>query len=298
MHRKLHIGAASRQVSTNGIDARPKFTSTEGIVAVLTNRSKKNVNQNLAVAIFAASTVCGSVSAQTIDGLYQPAGANWSCSPDQIGMDGGALAIQGGVFDGVENRCDLTSPSRIGDSISFTAVCSAEGSTYEEQMTITPTATGVRITRAGGTAMWDRCEPSQEPSAAPTPTNGRWTFGGGQGSYESATRDAKGNSVTFTCNDLGENGGLYIELGGQPVAGGEVVIEVDGKDFAMTARAEGGRINTECTVCGQTYTALWTAAAAGNLMTVTAWNGRSAAFNLNGSRDALGDVACQPYGGF
>ena len=211
-------------------------------------------------------------------------------------MEGGALAIQGGVLQGVESRCDLTSPVALDDGTRFTAVCSAEGSTYREQTTITPTATGVWITRPGGTAIWDRCEHPEEPSAASTPTNGRWTFGGGQGTYESATRDA--NSVTFTCDDLGENGGLYIELDGEPAPGGQISIDVDGTVFGMTVWAEGGLVNTECSVCGQTYTALWGATAAGDLMTIRSADGRSATFNLHGSQDALGSVACQPSNGF
>lgn len=249
----------------------------------------------LAIAMVSSATGSG---AQTIDGIFQPAGANWSCSPDQIGIEGGALAIQGGVFNGVENRCDLTSPIALDEGTRFNAVCSAEGSTYREQITITPTATGVRITRPGGTAMWNRCEHSKEPSAASTPTNGRWTFGGGQGVYESGTSDGNGNSVTFACDDLGENGGLYVELDGEPAPGGQISIDVDGTVFAMTVWAEGGLVNTECSVCGQTYIALWDATASGNLMMVTASDGRSATFNLHGSHDALGDAACQPSDGF
>ncbi|WP_146188193.1 hypothetical protein [Ascidiaceihabitans donghaensis] len=245
-----------------------------------------------------AFVTSNAVSAQGIDGLYQPTGLMWSCSPDQIGMDGGALAIQNGVLDGVENRCDLTNPTPMDSSIRFTAVCSAEGSTYSERMTITPTSTGVRIERNGFTSSWSRCEGHQAATGPTPPRNDRWTFGGGQGVYESATRDNQGNSITFTCNDLGENGGLYVELGGQPISGGQVSFDVDGATFGMTAWAEGGRINTECTVCGGIYTSLWNATAAGNLMTVTASDGRTAVFSLAGSGDALGNVACQPDDGF
>ena len=65
----------------------------------------------------------------------------------------------------------------------------------------------------------------------------------------------------------------------------------------MTAWADGGRINTECTICGQNYIALWGATVAGNLMTVTASDGRTAAFSLVGSGDALGNFACRPDDG-
>jgi len=240
----------------------------------------------------------GASSAEAIDGLYQPSGANWSCSPDQVGVDGGAMAIQDGVFEGVENRCNLTNPQSDGRGTTFAAICSAEGITYQQQMTITPTANGVSIQRDGFTSYWRRCEDLQVTASPQQPTNSRWTFGGGQGVYESATGDANGNAVTFTCDDLGENGGLYVELGGDPISGGPAVFDIDGTLFNMTVWAGDGRINTECSVCGGNYLALWEATAAGNLMAVTASDGRSASFSLRGSRDALGNVACRPDDGF
>lgn len=252
----------------------------------------------LATVTLIAFVISNAASAQVIDGIYQPTGSAWSCSPDQIGVDGGALAIRNGVFDGVENRCVLTNPTTIADGIRFTAVCSAEGSTYSELMTITPTSIGVSIERDGHTSSWSRCEGRQAATVTLRPTNSTWTFGGIQGVFESATRDDQGNSIAFTCNDLGENGGLYVELGGQPISGGQVSFDIDGTTFGMTAWADGGRINTECTVCGINYTSLWNATAAGNLMTVTASDGRTVAFNLMGSSDALGDVTCQPDDGF
>ena len=236
--------------------------------------------------------------AQSIDGLYQPSGADWSCSPEQVGIDGGALAIRNGIFDGVENRCDLTNPRPDGRGTAFTASCSAEGSSYQEQMIITPTANGVSIQRGGFRSYWRRCVEHQATTSTVQPSNSRWTFGGLQGGYESTTRDADGNSFTFSCNDLGENGGLNLELGGEPIVRGPVIFTIDGTSFTMTAWATEGRINTECSVCAQTYTALWEATAAGNMMSVTASDGRTASFSLRGSRDALGDVACRPDDGF
>ena len=245
-----------------------------------------------------ASFTSNVVSAQGIDGLYQPTGFTWSCSPDQVGVDGGALAIRDGVLDGVENRCSLTKPTPMANGIQFTAICSAEGNTYSEPITITPTSTGISIERDGFASSWSRCDSRQVATRPMQPSNGRWTFGGGQDVFESATRDDLGNSVAFTCNDLGEAGGLYVELEGQPISGGQASFDVDGNAYDMTVWANGGRINTECTACGQNYTALWGATAAGNLLTVRASDGRSAAFNLNGSGDALGDTACLPDDGF
>lgn len=242
--------------------------------------------------------LAGASYAESIDGLYQPSGLDWSCSPAQIGMDGGALAIQNGVFEGVENRCDLTNPQPDGRGTAFTATCSAEGSTYQQQMTITPTANGVSILSDGFTSYWKRCDGHQMATSPQQSSNSRWTFGGRQGVFESATGDANGNAVTFTCNDLGENGGLSVELGGDPISGGPVVFDIDGTAFNMSAWASDGRIDTACSVCGENYMALWEATAAGNLMTITASDGRSASFSLRGSRDALGDFACRPDGGF
>jgi len=252
---------------------------------------------NVAKATIIILPLCGAVQAQAIDGLYQPVGASWSCSPEQVGIDGGALAIQNGVFDGVENRCELTAPVPAGDGTRYEAVCSAEGSTYSKPMTITPTANGVQIEREGSKVYWSRCVGDQAIQDTPQPSNDHWASGFGQGVSESSTRDGNGNVVTFTCNG-GEDGGLYVELGGQPIAGGQVEFDIDGQAFGMVAWAEGGRINTECTVCSMNYTSLWEATVAGNLMVVRASDGLSAAFSLNGSRDALGDVVCQPDEGY
>lgn len=249
------------------------------------------------VMAVALACVATSTAAQSIDGLYQPAGSAWSCSPDQIGVDGGALAIRNGAFDGVENRCALNAPVPTGGGTRFTAECSAEGSTYSEPVTITPTADGVKIDRNGSTAYWSRCDAQIAITRTPNPSNSRWVVGFGQGVSESSTRDGNGNAVTFTCNG-GEDGGLYVELGGRPISAGRVDFDIDGQEFGMTAWAEGGRINTECTVCGMNYIALWEAASAGNLMTVRASDGLSAAFSLNGSRNALGDVVCLPDEGY
>lgn len=258
----------------------------------------EDMMKTLVHAVILSVFAAGNLEAQNIDGLYHPVGTSWSCSADQIGMEGGALAILDGVFEGVENRCDLTSPVALENGTRFTAVCSAEGETYQEPITITPTANGVRIQRELGTAYWKRCKAHQVTASPQKASNSPWTFGGRQGVYESATRDAYGNAVIFTCNDLGENGGLMVKLAGEPIPGGRTDFDVDGVVFGMTAWASDGRINTKCNVCSQNYTTLWEATAAGNLLTVTASDGRSASFSLRGSRDALGDVACRPDDGF
>ncbi len=254
---------------------------------------------SLGLLAVSASLACATAGhAQGIDGLYQPSGASWSCSADQVGMDGGALSIQGDVLNGVENRCYLTSPRPDGAGTRYTAVCSAEGEEYREDLTLKPTANSLSLERDGSTVYWERCGAAQGASerqeAFALPTNGTWVYDFRQGFSESSTRDPSGNVISFSCNDFGEDGGLYVEIGGEPVSSGQVTFDVDGLTFPMTVWSDGGSINTECSVCAANYTALWEATAAGNLLTVRASDGRSAAFSLNGSRDALGDFPCLP----
>lgn len=237
------------------------------------------------------------LGASPFDGLYRPSGpigADWSCSANQIGMEGGALSIGDGYIDGVENRCKLTEETTSNGTTYYTADCSAEGEIYFDEFAISKTDTGVMILRKEVEIRWDSCAEVSSNSDSRTASNGRWTFGGGQGIFESSTSDDKGNSVTFTCNDLGGDGGLYIELAGRPIANGDVLIEVDGQELNMPVWARGGDINTECSACMSNYTTLWNATAAGNLMTIQSSDGQQATFSLNGSRDALGEIACRP----
>lgn len=239
-------------------------------------------------------------------GLFKPIGslgADWSCRVEDIGQEGGALAIRDGFFEGVENSCELTNPSPVDrGGVHFDAVCSAEGTEYTEEITLSETNNGIRLIRNDRTNYWSRCEGSPSVLTATTsdtqPSNGEWTYGGRQGVYESATSDANGNSVIFTCDDLGENGGLYIDLAGQPIDGGGVNIDIDGRDFGFPVWADGGKVNTECSACQSNYTALWEATAAGNVMTINSDSGLYATFSLRGSRAALGDTACLPDDGF
>ncbi|MEP1613826.1 MAG: hypothetical protein ABJL72_18135 [Roseobacter sp.] len=143
---------------------------------------------------FATLSCAGFANAQNLDGLYQPSGSSWSCSPDQVGMDGGALSIQGGVINGVENRCDLTVPIDTGNGTRFTAVCSTEGSTYEEPILISPTRNGVSIERGGDTVYWTRCEDPQTTVDSQSATD-VWSFGN-----RSASIISGGNSFALSCD--------------------------------------------------------------------------------------------------
>lgn len=153
------------------------------------------------VSIVATAIVIGFTGvaqAQDIDGIFQPSGSSWSCDPEQIGIDGGAVAIQSGVINGVENRCNLTQPKSSGTGTSFVAVCSAEGTDYSEPITISPTADGVRIERNGSTANWTRCEEDNSPAdvtqVARRPSDDRWSY-----VNRSASIVSGGNALSLSC---------------------------------------------------------------------------------------------------
>lgn len=129
-----------------------------------------------AASTFTIVVFAGPLSAQVFEGLYQPTGYNWSCSAEYLGADGGAVGIVDGYLEGVENRCKLTSPrpNRTGDSITYTAVCSAEGTEYREEVTLSQTDAGVDVTRGGYTVSWTKCGSTAQ--AQPSAPEGRWGF--------------------------------------------------------------------------------------------------------------------------
>lgn len=138
-----------------------------------------------------------------LDGLYFPSSASassWSCNADQIGMDSGALGIGGGYLDGVENRCELVNPQQIsnGTGVRFTAVCSAEGETYSDSVTITKTDAGVTIARNGQSVDWTECPTPPSAIAEPVVTQDRWVFADGVASILS-----DGDYLEFGCVPAG-----------------------------------------------------------------------------------------------
>lgn len=113
-----------------------------------------------------------SAAAGPFDGTYQPAGYQWSCRSDQIGMDGGALSIQGDVLRGVENYCRLTRPTPVRDmnAVLYDAVCSAEGSQYSERVMLMRHRNGVYVMRDGSVADWRPCQQRVDQQCVPSRT--------------------------------------------------------------------------------------------------------------------------------
>ena len=232
----------------------------------------------------------GAVHGQTIEGLYRPDQAwaeTWTCDPDDLGMDGGALGILDGKLYGLEKTCNLTDPREISGGTQFTAVCSAEGETYTADYFFEPTESGVRITRDGETLDWRRC--GQQAASS----EGVWVSGFAMGVVEASIDEGIGSSLTMSCQN-GMNGQVYLNLSGQP-ATGVVRFDVDGQIFELPAWAEGGRLNTECRACADNYMALWEALRSGTQVIVSdATN--EAILSLNGSADALSPEPCMPEG--
>ena len=237
--------------------------------------------------------MAGTATAQDLEGLYRPDypwAASWSCEAEALGADGGAVGILDGQLHGVENTCDLTNPKTVEGGTAFTAVCSGEGETYSSAYVIRPTSTGITLERDGEVVQWRRCD--IPASAIAEPSNGEWTMGFAMGVTEAWTRDGEGNEIIFTCNG-GREGAIYINLFGKPVPAGEIVFSVDGQEVRMQSKPDGEAVETGCSVCQDSFIKVWKAVAAGSRLTVTAGR-RSAAFSLEGSRDALGPDVCLP----
>lgn len=113
----------------------------------------------LAAVLLAAAWGPIAANATPYDGLYQPQGSNWSCARAEIGMDGGALAIEGERLDGVENACTLADPVPVlgMDATLYDRRCSAEGTTYRDRVMLMRTERGVYVITDGFAALWERC---------------------------------------------------------------------------------------------------------------------------------------------
>ena len=86
------------------------------------------------------------------DGLYrpdQPWAEGWDCRT--VGSDGGALAVQGDVFHGVENMCRLTNPVAVNgmSGVLYDAECAGEGETYSKRMMLMRVPEGLAVIEDG-----------------------------------------------------------------------------------------------------------------------------------------------------
>ncbi len=112
---------------------------------------------------FALIATTSAAFATPYEGVYRPASAaaqTWTCRSVDVGMDGGAVAIQGDRLRGVENNCLLTNPVDVrGMSATlYDAECSGEGETYTERLMLMKGYDGgVVVIRDGWASDWARC---------------------------------------------------------------------------------------------------------------------------------------------
>ena len=108
----------------------------------------------LAVVILPIGT-----SAGPYDGVYKQS-ANAECA--LVGVDGGAVKIEEGIFYGVEVECRMTKPVDINDmdATIYTLECSGEGQTWTERaiMMSEPNDNGVFMIWNGYAFRYDRCD--------------------------------------------------------------------------------------------------------------------------------------------
>lgn len=262
----------------------------------------KNKSPLIVLVASATLSCAGLVNAQSLDGLYQPSGQSWTCSPEQIGMDGGALSVEGDVFNGVENRCQLTNPRPSGAGTTYTAVCSAEGEESREDLTLTPTANGINLQRSGSTIYWERCgvlqdAPAAQAGSAPQGNSDRWSYGNRAasistgGGYFELSCDTFNASSTYPTARLVAPCPLCF-----PMETSNYTLRVDGQfsreyEFERVSNAEGS-------VSGLDYYPDWTEGLVSALMTgstldVLKQGNVIATFPLTGSSRAVGQLRQQ-----
>jgi len=238
------------------------------------------------------------------EGLYEPAnsdGIEWTCEARDLGQEGGALGVIDGAFFGLENTCDLTNPRLQPDgSVTFAAICEAEGERIKEEITLAMTSDGITVSRSGRTTQWRSCaEPVAGDKEASAPdhdaTASQWTSDTGMGWTEASTQDGRGSNITFACGEDREqryDGSVRAFILGSTQEAGPIRFMVDGESFDMTQFSD-GTFDLECSGCEQTFRSVWVTVAMGNSLTISDKNGRSATFSLTGSGDALGYDACR-----
>lgn len=102
--------------------------------------------------------LAGAATAGPFDGVYRLT-ANSDCG--LIGVDGGAIAIEDGLFRGVESNCRMENPVQILEMNAklYNLHCTGEGSIWSERVMLMEKATGDGILMIwdGYAFVYDRC---------------------------------------------------------------------------------------------------------------------------------------------
>lgn len=110
------------------------------------------------VVALSTLTCVGTAAATPFDGIYRPAGMDWWSCQD-VGMDGGAVAVRNNVLYGVESYCELTNPTNVRgiSAVLYDAVCAAEGSEYSYRVMLMTHPEGIFVVQDGFVADWRQC---------------------------------------------------------------------------------------------------------------------------------------------
>lgn len=115
----------------------------------------------LAAAIALIPALAG---AQAYDGTYRQV-ANADCA--NVGVDGGSLKIEGGIFYGVEVECRMTRPVNVVDmdATLYTMVCSGPDQSWTERamLMLSKEDDGLIMVWNGYAFKYDRCPMPAEP---------------------------------------------------------------------------------------------------------------------------------------
>lgn len=103
------------------------------------------------------------------DGVYKQA-ANAECA--MVGIDGGSVKIEDGIFYGVEVQCRMDNPVNVleMDALLYTMQCSGEDTAFSERAMLMNKAQGDGIIMVwdGYAFVYDRCPAPGEGPKVPT----------------------------------------------------------------------------------------------------------------------------------
>lgn len=114
----------------------------------------RSIGAFLLVAVSATSLAAG-----PFDGLYRPDGLEgWDCV--SVGEEGGALAVRGDQYYGVESLCTLTNPTRVNgmSAILYDAECNGEGMSYSYRMMLMRVPEGLAVIQDGYVNLLRSCQ--------------------------------------------------------------------------------------------------------------------------------------------
>lgn len=118
------------------------------------------------LGIAGAILVAGSVAATPYDGLYRSSG-DADCA--QVGVEGGALRIQEGLFEGVGSECRMMRPVDVVDmdATLYTMECSAGDTRWTERAMLMKAAqdNGLIMLWNGYAFRYARCDAEKETEA-------------------------------------------------------------------------------------------------------------------------------------